>query len=142
MPDLVIAPGVRIPEEAIAFRAIRSAGPGGQNVNKVASKVELRVPVDAIVGLSPGARERLRTLAGRRWIEGDVLLVTASETRNQLDNRELAETKLSELVRESLVAPKLRRATKATRGSHERRIEAKKGRSERKQNRGKLRDFD
>lgn len=142
MPDLHVATGVWIPEAAIAFRAIRSAGPGGQNVNKVASKVELRVQVGQIVGLSAAARARLQTLAGWRWLESGELLLTASETRNQLENRQLAEAKLVSLVKEALVAPKARRPTKPTKASKERRIAAKQGRSERKQNRGKVRDLD
>lgn len=142
MPDLQVAAGVWIPEAAIAFRAIRSAGPGGQNVNKVASKVELRVQVGQIVGLSAAARARLQTLAGWRWLESGELLLTASETRNQLENRQLAEAKLVSLVKEALVAPKARRPTKPTKASKERRIAAKQGRSERKQNRGKVRDLD
>lgn len=142
MPDLPISHGIWIPESAIAFRAIRSAGPGGQNVNKVASKVELRVSVDQIVGLSAAARARLQELAGWRWLDSGELLVTASETRNQLENRQIAEAKIVSLVRESLVAPKARRPTKPTKASKERRLTAKQGRSERKQNRGRVRDLD
>lgn len=137
MTDLIIAPGVMVPDDAIAFRAIRSSGPGGQNVNKVASKVELRVSVDDISGLSPGARARLQELAGKRWFEGDILCVTASETRNQLENRNLAAAKLAELIRAALVVPKLRRATKPTKGSQERRVEAKKERAHTKKSRGR-----
>jgi ribosome-associated protein len=134
-----VAPGVTIPDEAIAFNAVRSSGPGGQNVNKVASKVELRVPVAAIQGLTMGARERLKALAGSRWIEGDVLLVTASETRNQVENRAIAEAKLVALVQEALVIPKPRRKTRPTKASQERRVAAKKGRSEIKRGRGTVR---
>lgn len=137
MADLAIAPGVLISEEAIAFRAVRSSGPGGQNVNKVSSKVELRVSVNDIRGLTMGARTRLQDLAGKRWLEGGILCITASETRNQLENRALAETKLAELIRAALVIPKLRRATKPTKGSQERRVEAKKERSQTKKSRGR-----
>lgn len=133
MGDLHVAPGVVIPEEAIAFSAMRSSGPGGQNVNKVASKVELRLPVDAIRGLHPEARERLRTLAGKRWVEGNVLVVTAAESRNQIDNRARAEAKLVALIAGALVQPKARRATKPTKASKERRVEGKKARSHIKQ---------
>ena len=126
----------------MTFSASRASGPGGQNVNKVSSKVELRVSVDAIAGLWGTARERLKGIAGKRWIEGDVLLVTASETRNQIDNRALAEEKLVALVKEALVAPKPRRPTKPTKGSQERRVAAKKGRSAIKSSRGSYRGDD
>ncbi|HEY9857825.1 MAG TPA: alternative ribosome rescue aminoacyl-tRNA hydrolase ArfB [Stenomitos sp.] len=142
MADLHITAGIWIPDTAIAFRAIRSAGPGGQNVNKVASKVELRVDVSQIVGLSEAARARLRDLAGKRLLETGELLVTASETRNQLENRQIAEAKIVSLVQQALVAPKARRATKPTKASKERRLTAKQGRSERKQSRGRVRDLD
>jgi ribosome-associated protein len=135
LADLFVAPGVVIPEAAIAFAATRSSGPGGQNVNKVSSKVELRVEVAQIRGLSPEAQERLRLVAGKRWIEGDFLLVTASETRNQPDNRLLAEEKLVALVKQALFVPKKRKATRPTKGSQERRVASKKARSETKKGR-------
>lgn len=142
MPDLVVAPGVVIPEEAVAFSASRASGPGGQNVNKVASKVELRVDVSLIRGLGPDARERLRQIAGKKWIEGDFLLVTASETRNQPENRALAEAKLVALVQQALVVPKKRKATKPTKGSQERRVASKKARSETKRGRGSIKGYE
>lgn len=142
MSDLHVAAGIWIPDTAIAFRAIRSAGPGGQNVNKVSSKVELRVDVSQIIGLSEAAHARLRALAGKRLLDSGELLVTASETRNQLENRQIAEAKVVSLVQEALVAPKARRPTKPTKASKERRIAAKQGRSERKQSRGRIRDLD
>ncbi|HEY9764894.1 MAG TPA: aminoacyl-tRNA hydrolase, partial [Chroococcales cyanobacterium] len=101
MADLLVADGVNIPEQAISFSFVRSSGPGGQNVNKVASKVELRVDVSQIKGLTMGALSRLRAMAGRRWIEGGTLLITASETRNQIENRALAEEKLVELIKQA-----------------------------------------
>lgn len=142
MADLIVAPGVVIPEEAVAFSASRASGPGGQNVNKVASKVELRVSVSQIRGLSMEAQERLRGIAGKRWIEGGMLLVTASETRNQPENRLLAEEKLVALVRAALVVPKKRKATKPTKGSQERRVASKKARSQTKKGRGSVRGED
>lgn len=137
--DLFVEPGVVIPEEAITFSAARSSGPGGQNVNKVASKVELRVDVSRITGLTLGAKNRLEALAGKRWI-GGILLITASETRNQLQNRALAEEKLVALVKEAIVIPKPRRATKPTFASQERRVKSKKERSQVKQSRGRVRE--
>lgn len=142
MPELIVTPGVRIPENAIAFAASRSPGPGGQNVNKVASKVELRVELGRIVGLDDAALERLRQLAGKRLLEGDVLLVTASESRNQIENRAIAERKLVKLVSQALVIPARRKATRPTRSSQERRVSTKKVRGRLKAERGTIRSDD
>jgi ribosome-associated protein len=137
MSDLEVQPGVIVPEDAIALSAVRSSGPGGQNVNKVASKVVLRVEVDRIRGLSPEARQRLCLLAGSRWVEGDCLVITASETRNQPDNRKRAEERLVALIRQALVEPKTRRRTRPTKGSRERRLAAKQARGALKQERNR-----
>jgi ribosome-associated protein len=139
VPDLAIAPGVVIPADALEFSAARSGGPGGQHVNKVATKIELRVAIDRIVGLKPDARERLVRLAGSRLTQEGVLIVTADDTRHQFANKEIAVEKLTSLVRASLVAPKVRKATRATRGSQERRLEGKKLESKKKSNRGNMR---
>lgn len=140
MADWNISPQVRIPQEAVELRAVRSGGPGGQHVNKVSSKVELRVPLDAIEGLTPGARHRLVLLAGRRVTQEGVLLLTAEESRHQFANREAVERKMVELVQAALVPPKPRRATKPTKGSQERRITAKKKSGEKKRSRRSIRD--
>lgn len=137
MPDLEIAPGISIPADALDFRAVRASGPGGQHVNKVSSKVELRVAIARIDGLSDAARDRLVRLAGSRLtLEGE-LVVTAAESRHQFANRQLAEEKLVALVKRSLEAPRPRRATKPTRGSKERRLEGKRQASEKKQSRSR-----
>ncbi|MBM3275504.1 MAG: aminoacyl-tRNA hydrolase [Candidatus Sericytochromatia bacterium] len=140
--DLEVAPGVRIPQDACTFSAVRASGPGGQNVNKVATRVLLRVEVDRIVGLTPESKARLREIAGRRWVEGGYLQVVASMTRNQLENRQIAEAKVVELIRLALVPPKKRRATKPTWGSVIRRVEAKRERSQIKQSRRSRPDLD
>lgn len=142
MADLQVAPGVVVPDEAITIQAARSSGPGGQNVNKVASKVTLRVAVDQIVGLTVPARARLEAAAGSRWIEGPALLISASESRSQLENRQKAESKLLALLRLAIVPPKIRRATRPTLASKERRIQSKVSRARIKQGRGPLRDTD
>jgi ribosome-associated protein len=139
MPDLYISASVVIPADALDYSAARSGGPGGQHVNKVATKIELRVPLDRIVGLQPDARARLEQLAGYRLTQDGVLIVTADETRHQFTNKELATEKLVALVRQSLVPPKPRKATRATRASKERRLEGKRQEAKKKQNRGKIR---
>jgi ribosome-associated protein len=124
-----------VPAAALAMRAVRSSGPGGQNVNKVASKVELRVDLERIEGLSAPARRRLETAtAGRRDADG-WLLVTSQLTRDQPRNLEDARDKVRRLVAAALVAPKPRRATRPSAGSRERRLSAKKRQADRKRGR-------
>jgi ribosome-associated protein len=133
---------VAVPASAITFRATRSAGPGGQNVNKVASKVELRVDLAAIVGLTPAARDRLQVLcAGRRDREGR-LVVTSQRTRDQSRNLEDARAKVREVVARALVAPRPRRPTRKSAGSVEERLQRKRIVSSRKKQRGAVRGED
>ena len=117
---------------------VRSSGPGGQNVNKVSSAVELRFEAERSPNLSPAVKRRLMRLAGRRWTKEGALVLFVEETRSQARNREIAETRLAELIRAALVAPKVRRATRPTKGSVERRIKEKKVRGEVKAGRGKV----
>jgi ribosome-associated protein len=126
MEALVVRPGVFAPAEALSMQASRSGGPGGQNVNKVSSKVELRVEIDRIAGLDAGALGRLRALvAGRLDAEGR-LLVVSQRSRDQRANLEDAREKVRELVLLALAVPKRRRPTRPTRGSSERRLAEKK----------------
>ena len=130
---------VTVPAAALSFRATRSAGPGGQNVNKVASKVELRVDLDGIVGLTPAARGRLQALcAGRRDREGR-LVVTSQRTREQRRNLEDAREKVREVVARALVAPRQRRPTRITAGAREERLARKRRASSRKRERAAVR---
>jgi len=117
---------VRVPEQAISMKAVRSGGPGGQNVNKVASKVELRIDLSLVEGLEDGARMRLMA-AIRNQLDADgAWLVVSSRTRDQLLNIEDARTKIETALALSLVVPKARHATRPTRGSQARRVDAKK----------------
>ena len=134
---LRISSTVVIPEDAIAFRAVRSSGPGGQNVNKVASKVELRVDLARILGLGAAARERLTSLCASRLDAEGRLVVTSQRTRDQSRNLEDAREKLRIFVARSLVPPRPRRPTRPTKPSRERRLQEKRLRAERKQGRSR-----
>ena len=134
---LRVSAEVVVPAEAIAFRAVRSSGPGGQNVNKVASKVELRVDAGRVSGLSAAARARLLSLAASRLDADGRLVVVSQKTRDQGRNLEDAREKLRVLVLRSLEAPRPRRATRPTKASRERRLAVKRRASDRKRGRGR-----
>jgi ribosome-associated protein len=134
--DLRLASGLVIPGEELSFTAVRSGGPGGQNVNKVSTKIELRFDLARNRTLPEGARARLRAKNATRMDAVGRLVLTADATRSQSRNLELAREKLRELVEESLVVPKRRRPTRPSRGAKEARLSDKRRRGEKKRGRG------
>lgn len=135
---LRINDAITIAEWELSESFTRSQGPGGQNVNKVETAVELRFEAERSPHLAPAVKARLKRLAGRRWTQDGAIVIRAEETRSQARNRELARERLVEMIRAALLAPKRRLATKPTLGSQRRRLKAKAVRGEVKALRGKV----
>ena len=133
-----VTPTVAIQESEISERFVRASGPGGQNVNKVSTAVELRFDPSQSAAIPADALGRLRVLAGSRMTADGILVIDARRHRTQAQNREDARERLAELVRQALVKPRRRRATKPGKGAVERRIEVKKRRSDTKRGRGRI----
>jgi ribosome-associated protein len=129
-----------LPEEALSEKFLAATGPGGQNVNKVATACQLRCDVFKL-GLSPDAYARLKSIAGSKMTSGGELIITARRYRSQEGNREDARERLAAMITAAHIAPVRRRATKPSRSAKAKRVDEKKGRSAIKQGRGKITDY-
>ena len=134
------AEDVEIPEDALSEKFLAATGPGGQNVNKVATACQLRVDVFKL-GLNPEAYAKLKTIAGSRMTSGGELIITARRFRTQEGNREDARRRLAEMIAEAHIVQRKRKATRPSRAAKARRVDEKKGRSAVKAARGRVTDY-
>lgn len=139
---LEITPTLVIDDSELEERFVRASGPGGQNVNKVSTAVQLRFDVARSTMLGDEVRARLRALAGSRMTEDGVLIIDARAHRTQGQNREDARARLADLIRRALIRPKRRRKTRPGAAAKQRRLDTKKRRSDTKSGRGRLRHED
>lgn len=124
-----ITPDIELGDWEITEQFVRASGPGGQNVNKVATAVELRFEAGRSPSLPESAKRRLKHIAGRRWTQDGAVVIQVSDTRSQARNRAIARARLADLIRRSLAKPKPRRKTSVPPGQRRKRLEQKRRRS-------------
>jgi len=135
-----ITPDITIADWELSESFMRASGPGGQNVNKVSSAVELRFEAERSPHLPAAVKRRLQRLAGRRWTKEGAVVIQVSEERSQARNREIARTRMADLIRRATEKPKSRIKTRVSLGQKRKRVEAKKQRGHLKALRGPVED--